>query len=41
MQLEKKTSKADRNNMSPANKLTELMKTNFGHGSFMLALSYL
>lgn len=41
MALKKTTSKADKENMSSAGKLTELAKTNFKIGSFKLMLSYL
>jgi len=38
---EKATSKTDKENVSPAERLAGLAKTNFGIGSFRLTLSYL
>ncbi len=38
--LKKASSKINKENMSSAGKLTELIKTNFGIGSFKLTLSF-
>lgn len=41
MQLEKEKARIGNGKTSPAERLTELTKTNFGTGSFKLTLSYL